>query len=73
MAVAVVCAGAVVHTYENAPLPPDTIAVADPVLPPLQATFTCEVVTLMLLVGCVISTLAFCDTVHPLLSVTVTV
>ena len=71
VAVAVVCP--FVQEYEKVPLPPATIAVALPVLPPLQNTFTCDVVTAMLLVGAVINTLALCDTVHPLLSVTVTV
>ena len=73
VAVCVLCAGVVFHTYVNTPLPPATIAVALPVFPPLQNTFTCEVVTAILLDGAVINTLAFCDTVHPLLSVTVTV
>ncbi len=52
-------------------MPPDVVTVADPLLPPLQLTFVFEEIVAIITVGWVMVTERV--TVHPLLSVTVTV
>lgn len=59
------------QAYEYAGVPPVTVTVAEPVLPPLQATFVCAPVLASAEAGCVM--LKVCEERQPLASVIVTV